>query len=189
MKTRLCGNCGERFTASLGRCPDCGTHAAKASAEDKPKQSQTCAAHGCPLPGTVSDDTKGEGPWMCSAHRRADRRDWPAITERAKSAGWLWKAICALRTDGASPELVKRISEACRLRDGFESLAYVPGPAPAGDETPGRYAYRLQLSYFAWLDNGKLASVPRAIGPMWWPKDAEPAQAGNLAGMTPKVPA
>jgi len=182
MKTRLCANCGERFAANLDRCPGCDTHAHRQTEGAKVSQS-TCIAHGCPLPGTVSDDLRGAGPWMCSAHKRAQPSDWPAVTERIRSAGWLWSAVNTLRQEGPSEFLVERISAACKARPGFESLAYVDGPAPEGDGGYARWSYRFQLGYFAWCDTGRCDSRPRQIGPQGWPQ--VPAVGGNVSGLLP----
>ena len=39
-----------------------------------------CAAYGCPLPGGISESTKGGGPWFCRFHFNNDRRQFDNIT-------------------------------------------------------------------------------------------------------------
>ncbi len=43
-----------------------------------------CHANGCPLPGAISESTKGGGPWFCRFHfgRQADL--WPQITDTVR---------------------------------------------------------------------------------------------------------
>ncbi|MCD6674863.1 MAG: hypothetical protein LT106_18675 [Burkholderiaceae bacterium] len=43
-----------------------------------------CHAYGCPLPGAISDSTKGSGPWLCRFHFGRDRGEWQAITETVR---------------------------------------------------------------------------------------------------------
>jgi len=37
----------------------------------------TCAAHGCPLPGSINLGSA----WLCAAHQWAEAAQWPKITE------------------------------------------------------------------------------------------------------------
>lgn len=43
-----------------------------------------CHAHGCPLPGAISDSTKGGGPWFCRHHFGREPNQWQAITETVR---------------------------------------------------------------------------------------------------------
>ncbi len=45
-----------------------------------------CVAGGCSMPGALSDNTKGGGPWFCRYHFGAEPRHWPAITEEVREA-------------------------------------------------------------------------------------------------------
>jgi hypothetical protein len=171
MKNRLCVQCGERYAGHLSRCPSCDTHAPRD--QERPAQSHgtNCAAHGCPLPGSVSDNTRGEGPWTCSPHRRADSKDWPAVTERLTANRWLVKAMTVLRTEDVTPELAQRISYAANER-GFSPLAWVED-----EETVRQWAYRFQMSVLAFADTGRCESRPKQRP--WIPKP------GNVGGLSP----
>lgn len=43
-----------------------------------------CHAYGCPLPGAISESTKGGGPWFCRHHFGAGAALWPDITTRLR---------------------------------------------------------------------------------------------------------
>lgn len=115
---------------------------------------EKCLARDCPLPGTVTDSTKGGGPWTCSAHRRAAPEQWPAISERANAEPWLWRALNRIAWDGESVELAVKVSEFCVNR-GLGDLRYQPEY-----ETVKQWAYRLRRDAFGWVETGVCRSVP-----------------------------
>jgi hypothetical protein len=115
---------------------------------------EKCLARGCPLPGTVSDSTKGGGPWTCSAHRRAAPEQWDAVSFRATSAPWLWRAINRITHDGATMEFAEQVSDVCRKR-GLEGLAFQPAY-----EELRQWAFRLRLGAIGWAETGEVRSVP-----------------------------
>ncbi len=45
-----------------------------------------CYANGCPLPGAISESTKGGGPWLCRFHFGHEPIRWPEITETVREA-------------------------------------------------------------------------------------------------------
>lgn len=45
-----------------------------------------CYANGCPLPGAISESTKGGGPWFCRFHFGREPLTWPEITETVREA-------------------------------------------------------------------------------------------------------
>jgi hypothetical protein len=111
-------------------------------------------ARDCPLPGTVSDSTKGGGPWTCSAHRRAAPEQWPAISERANANPWLLRAWTRLTHDGESEDLARKVSEFCEKGDG-KPLRYQPEY-----ETVKQWAWRLRIDGIAWIETGVCRSTP-----------------------------
>lgn len=131
----------------------------QAEDDEKPPQSsgpERCLARGCPQPGTTTDSTKGGGPWTCSAHRRAAPDQWQAITDRARQASWIFRAMARLSEDGASEEFAGQVSGVCRAR-GLGGLALQPG-----EEDLRQWAYRFRLGAVGWLETGEVRSVPFA---------------------------
>lgn len=63
--------------------------------KDRHRDSCRCAAHGCPLPGTIVRD----GTRTCALHAVADRAGWPRATAVAVDTQGLWtlsrEAECA----------------------------------------------------------------------------------------------
>lgn len=47
-------------------------------------ESPFCSAAGCPMPGAISESTKGTGPWFCRFHFGAEPNKWPAITSEVR---------------------------------------------------------------------------------------------------------
>lgn len=43
-----------------------------------------CHAYGCPLPGAISESTKGGGPWFCRHHFGTGGAAWAGITTRLR---------------------------------------------------------------------------------------------------------
>lgn len=154
MRKRLCGNCGERFDASADRCPSCGTHSHRPQADGEQRQQATCIAHGCPLPGTVCDDTKGGGPWMCSAHRHARSEQWQEVTGRIREVDWVWRALNRLATEGHTDEFEAQVSRVCQQR-GFGDWAR------SDLEEPAQWVYRLRLAAVGYGVSGRRESAPR----------------------------
>jgi hypothetical protein len=56
-----------------------------------------CAAHGCPLLGTVSTSTTGGSDWWCFLHFSKDAVRLQAITVEINRRDWLARAITDLR--------------------------------------------------------------------------------------------
>lgn len=51
--------------------------------------------YGCPLPGAISESTRGGGPWFCREHFGAKSEAWPDITvdlRRRERDGTLYQA-------------------------------------------------------------------------------------------------
>lgn len=120
--------------------------ALEGAAQPAPAGAERCIAHGCPLPGTVTDSTKGGGPWTCSPHRRAAPDQWPAISERANRAPWILRALTRLAKDGPSGELAAKVSAFCVGE--WASLA-------AERESPAQWAWRFRMGALAWLETGR----------------------------------
>jgi hypothetical protein len=115
---------------------------------------ERCLAAGCPLPGTTSDSTKGGGPWTCSAHRRAAPDQWPAVSQRAASMPWLWRALNRIATEGVTADFASQVSRVCRDRD-LADLAFDPA-----NEGLHQWGHRLRLGAIGWVETGAVRSVP-----------------------------
>lgn len=67
-----------------------------------------CYANGCPLPGAISESTKGGGPWFCRHHFATAPSRWSEITTRLRRAAANGELLD--ETPAASPT-VQRIRE------------------------------------------------------------------------------
>lgn len=67
------------------------------SSEESSKPACYCAAHGCPLLGTVSTSTTGGSDWWCFLHFGKDAVRLQAITVEINRRDWLARAITDLR--------------------------------------------------------------------------------------------
>jgi hypothetical protein len=56
------------------------SRAVDAQKQEEPK-SNLCAAHGCPMPGSISP-TYPPSSWLCRFHYGAKADEWQAITRR-----------------------------------------------------------------------------------------------------------
>lgn len=64
---------------------------------DNGKPSCYCAAHGCPLLGTMANSTNGASEWWCFIHFGKDVGRLQQITVEINRRAWLAKAITDLR--------------------------------------------------------------------------------------------
>lgn len=129
---------------------------------------ERCLANGCPLPGTVSDSTRGGGPWMCSAHRQSATERWPQISERARAVPWLWRALDRIAQDGESVEFAAQVTSVCNAK-GLPALAL-----DTQHETVKQWSCRLRSGAISWLETGECNSVPVGLR-------GRPAGTGKLA--------
>jgi hypothetical protein len=119
---------------------------------------ERCLARGCPLPGTVTDSTKGGGPWTCSAHRRAAPDQWDAISQRASRSVWILRALSRLSTDAPTTDLAEKVGEFC-VRSGLPNLCYQPQ-----SEDLRQWSWRFRLGAMDWIETGRTA-VPQTPRP------------------------
>lgn len=136
---------------------------------------ERCMARGCPQMGTVTDSTKGGGPWTCSAHRRAAPEQWDEISARANRAPWIFRATAKLAHEGVSEHFAQQVSDVCRAR-GLAGLAYQPE-----HEELRQWAWRFRLGAIGWLESGDVRSVP--VGLREQGKDPAAAAVGNVASI------
>ena len=59
------------------------------SEETTQVSNHNCAAHGCPLPGSMSAGLQGEGTWFCRNHFGTVTSDRDAITTRIRKYQWM----------------------------------------------------------------------------------------------------
>lgn len=43
-----------------------------------------CIAFGCPLPGAISDSTRGGGPWLCRMHFGTSPSEFQEVTRKVR---------------------------------------------------------------------------------------------------------
>lgn len=83
---------------------------------------KTCAAHGCPLPGTLR--TAVNAGAVCSCHYGAKATGWQRATRITRRHESLWRAArgasCAGLPEGASEDLAKALFAAAKA----EGLAF-----------------------------------------------------------------
>lgn len=152
------------------------THSFQGDQDENPARStgpERCMARGCPQMGTVTDSTKGGGPWTCSAHRRAAPDQWDAISARANRAPWIFRATAKLGHEGVSEHFAGQVSDVCRAR-GLAGLAYQPE-----HESLRQWAWRFRLGAIGWLECGEVRSVP--VGLRAQNEDPAASAAGNVA--------
>lgn len=100
-----------------------------------------CYAAGCPLPGTWSDSTKGDGPWFCYLHSsvKASRRD--EVTGKIHENVWIYRLYeRVMKSDPTQWTNVKQLSKQfCERRNE-------PDLAPKIDEKRTEYERRLRMT-------------------------------------------
>jgi hypothetical protein len=174
MRDRLCANCATRYSAKLDRCPECSAHAPK-TVDAAPEVQTGCIAHGCPLPGTGSDSTRGGAGWVCTAHRSAPSSDWQEVTARIRANEWL-RAICC-RIAEIGPVLLTgddaQKGSARLVERGVPSLGWEPH-----EESPAQWGIRVQAGYWTLVITGKCDSKPK---PRPWQ-----FKPGNAAALAPQ---
>lgn len=57
----------------------------ESTSESGRPNNEMCIAHGCPLPGGISESTRGGGPWLCRFHFLAQPDGWQRITRWIRS--------------------------------------------------------------------------------------------------------
>jgi len=60
--------------------------AARGPSQEPPVDDGGCHAYGCPMRGSISESTKGGGPWFCRFHFGALPDKWPEITAAVRQA-------------------------------------------------------------------------------------------------------
>ena len=152
------------------------THSFQGGQDENPARStgpERCMARGCPQMGTVTDSTKGGGPWTCSAHRRAAPDQWDAISARANRVPWIFRATAKLSHEGVSADFARQVGDVCRAR-GLAGLAYQPE-----HESLSQWAWRFRLGAIGWLESGEVRSQP--FGLRAQREDPAASAAGNVA--------
>lgn len=82
MSNRTCPECGTLIAYSARSC-SCGWGRGKAMNE--PAKDYGCAAHGCPLLGSMSPSIGANGTYYCRFHFNTPLEDWAGITSRIRS--------------------------------------------------------------------------------------------------------
>jgi len=83
MTIRSCPECGTDLPYSAKSC-SCGWGKTGKSFPEAPKD-YSCAAHGCPLLGSISPSIGPNGTYYCRFHFNTPVKDWPSITQKLRS--------------------------------------------------------------------------------------------------------
>ncbi|SNT33634.1 hypothetical protein SAMN06265795_12636 [Noviherbaspirillum humi] len=83
-----------------------------------------CAAHGCPMLGSLTSSTTGTSEWLCWFHFGKEPVQWQSITAQLREVGWLVDALRNIRmnygTENWGPVYLGIKQEL--LRNGREDL-------------------------------------------------------------------
>ncbi len=77
-----CPDCGSGF---YGYKCGCGYKMPYNRMEAPIAQQTTCLAHGCPLPGSVSESTRPPHNWLCRFHFGEPAQSWQEITRKVRA--------------------------------------------------------------------------------------------------------
>lgn len=87
--TRSCPECGTDIKQSARSC-SCGWGKTGGRIPEAPKD-YSCAAHGCPLLGSISPSIGPNGTYFCRFHFNTPADEWQAITQQIRSGETLAK--------------------------------------------------------------------------------------------------
>lgn len=79
--TRPCPECGADISYSAKHC-SCGWGGKKQIEHVK---DYSCAAYGCPMPGSISNSIGPNGTYYCRFHFNIPIQDWNSITQKLRS--------------------------------------------------------------------------------------------------------
>jgi hypothetical protein len=65
--------------------------------DDAPAFKPGCSAHGCTMPGSISNSTHGSHSWLCHMHFRAPVSNWQTVTDRIRKNYMLVNLIKEIR--------------------------------------------------------------------------------------------
>lgn len=68
----------------------------KSTSDEKEYQGSGCLAHGCPLPGSMSASTDGQGKWYCRHHFGKKPMENDGITAKINNNIWINEAATRL---------------------------------------------------------------------------------------------
>lgn len=110
-----------------------------APAPRPPSGALGCEANGCPLAGTVSEGTRGQGPWLCAEHFFRGDVSEDQVTLRIRNAiaaGAQFQLPRDRRPyPGDSPAV--RDMKSRVMRGGTRRYPDIVPPAPSVDRIPG----------------------------------------------------
>lgn len=52
-----------------------------------------CAAHGCPMPGSMSQSTSGNDKWFCRFHNNIEYDSWRNVSSQLNRMFWLVSSL------------------------------------------------------------------------------------------------
>lgn len=127
-----------------------------------------CAAHGCPLRGTI--DLGGSGRYLCHGHAMVTMDRWPAVTDGIRQHDWMLRIIRDIRAAGSQHTQWRKVA--------MLAWAVEPEMVPDAQETQALYVARLvlDLEYRVGAREHKPApQLPQHTMAEWAPKHAPAA--------------
>lgn len=82
-----CPRCQRRLREDAQACL-CGWTVG-ASSQPAGKRHHDCEAYGCPIPGTISPNLNGTGPWKCFVHDRLNQHELQQVTAAIRQRAWM----------------------------------------------------------------------------------------------------
>lgn len=117
-----------------------------------------CAAHGCPLRGTI--DLGGSGRYLCHGHAHAGLERWPAITQAIRQHEWMLRIVRDVKAAGSRDTQWRKAA--------MLAWAVEPDMAPHAQETQALYVARLLQDFEHRV--GARATKPQPLLPQrTWP--------------------
>lgn len=86
-----CPRCQRRLREAAEACL-CGWTAG-GNSQPAGKRHHDCEAYGCPIPGTISPNLNGTGPWKCFVHDRLNAHDLQQVTAAIRKRLWMFKLL------------------------------------------------------------------------------------------------
>lgn len=128
-----------------------------------------CAAHQCPMPGTIFPGGGRDG--ACAWHAMESPRHWPRITQAIVDWQCVQQAISRMQRVAIDPEICADVkaqedamaAEWLALFAAVQGAGWEPRLRPLKGETPSCWAYRLRLFLVARVKEYIAAKSPGSI--------------------------
>lgn len=132
-----------------------------------------CAAHGCPLRGTI--DLGGSGRYLCHGHAMVTMDRWPAVTDGIRQHDWMLRIIRDIRAAGSRDTQWRKAA----------MLAWTEADmAPHADETQALYVARLLQDFEYRIGARANKPAPMVRQRTWQQFQPTHATAASVTGAT-----